>query len=685
MARSGRMLQLWRLAACALALPLLSSCRLFRDEEKSEPAPHQEVASSAPAVLSPLPSWTFHGQHPAYPSHLYLTAVGAADFTGSIARTREESEQRARRNLVLTLRSRVKSGVQVDSRLRGRFSGEQSESEGTVSIDELTRVLGEEALEGSRIVERCEDPRSGAVYSLVALDTRVAAENLKQRIGEAASEAERLLGDADERLSRTSALKALLAAYDRSLLARVGRQTYRVLARDDPGGPADRGDEIRARLERILADLEVEVIEGQGQDGIAGIELPQPVLVRLVLRVDGSRQPVSGMTLLVRPRQPDAVRLSAESLRTDSEGTARFSVLPEKPTGRELNYIEVAADLGEGDLRAPSALVEFSLRSSGGRSPREELARQLVDRLRGKVSCLALMEAFPERGSGGERSDYGRYLVRRVGLEMANYGRFRVYEVKDEDLQNDEALRSAYEQEKVDAVLGGRYLDLGDEIDVALTVKRPYSAVLASVGAKLRLEPGERAMLIERRPKLPDPMVAQEIRDSPELERLRRNSEFYQLPGTDPQAQVEVRTREKEYFYWEDPSGNLYGGRRMKGEPLDLTVNSSRAGYLTIVAIDQEGGVTLVCPGPAEPTDSIQAGRRLNIPTEQRPRKRLRYSPPKGWVRFKAIVSAERLITAGVPSGQDLIPHLLSSLEGASFAEGHWEVQVKESEQPLAD
>jgi hypothetical protein len=337
----------------ALALAVFTSC------------------AEGPATLpeAPAPTWIQDGNHPIYPKAAYLTAVGVSDRGDSPAKTREEADQRARRELVLSLQAKVRAKVQVETKTQGRVrDGGVPSSLLDVNVNEFTEVLGEGTLEGAKIVDHYEDPRTGAIYALAALDRELGARGLCRKIEESMAEADRAMTQADGARSDGASrpqieIQSLLAAFREHLKAALARETHGIIAgREIPGplaGSLGKRSDLKSRLERLLGELQIEVVEGQGQQGALGEALPRAVILRSSLK---GGLPVPGMSLRLRPESPSAVELSADRLVTGEDGKATLTLPLVKATGKEVNRIEVTLDLGEaGDLPAPTAFVEYHL------------------------------------------------------------------------------------------------------------------------------------------------------------------------------------------------------------------------------------------------------------------------------------------------------------------------------------
>jgi len=299
------------------------------------------------------PGWADDARHPQYPERAWLTAVGVADLAESASDARRLADERARQEIVFSLRARVQSFVEV----RSRSTLDSAE----VDVDELTRVVGAATLEGAKIATRSEDRGRGVIYSLAVVNRAVAARNLEADIDETLAEANRVLVEAGRRVSRGRRVEQLLASYRLFRESRLTRSTFRVLTGRDYKKVEDRGNEVRGRLEALFADMRLEVTSGDGQDASPGAPFPEEVVVRAVL-VDGAkREPVPGIDLTIAPEVEGAVELSIERGRTGVDGSLRFRVPLVRASGEGIGRIRVALDVAATGLDGPSVDVEYSL------------------------------------------------------------------------------------------------------------------------------------------------------------------------------------------------------------------------------------------------------------------------------------------------------------------------------------
>jgi len=205
-------------------------------------------------------------------------------------------------------------------------------------------------LSGLTIVERFYDPEQRLLYSLAVLDLEAATAPLKAKLSELNRSYESSFESAHH-LCRGGAIAFCFAeltrAYESARSVQEIVPYYRLLRARVPGGLTERDEpSVDALVEfaaRTLAGLRLERVDGDGQQGLVGQPLRNPLRVR-VFAADGDRVPARGLS--VRFEFQEGRGDVTETSVTDSAGIAEGSVhrLERTPTGSYL--IAASLDLG---------------------------------------------------------------------------------------------------------------------------------------------------------------------------------------------------------------------------------------------------------------------------------------------------------------------------------------------------
>lgn len=348
----------WLVLAAVAGLALLSGgC-------KDSPAPGPGPGPMPPGPAEARPPWVDAVSHPRFPDSRYLLAVGSASPGDSDTDSRTAADTDARASLVRIIQSKVATDqvaakamdIVVDA--LGKASGAES-----TEYQELTHIYSEGFLFGSKVVERYVARSSGTHYSLAVLERSVAAREFAVKIQDRLSQAEDRTAALAGRTSRVGALAPLVDACRLYRDAAVLRSTHRVLVGKDVDPERDLLSKVTGDLKRLLEDLRLEVVSGQGQSGSPGAALPEPVVVRVTLQEAGGARPVPSVRLTLAPQHPEEITLSARTLETDESGRAAFRVPLVRATGSPTEAIRVAVDVPDVAERLPdrSLAVSFSI------------------------------------------------------------------------------------------------------------------------------------------------------------------------------------------------------------------------------------------------------------------------------------------------------------------------------------
>jgi len=276
-----------------------------------------------------------------------LCGVGGAK--GMDEEARRLSLTRAMDDIIGSILVDVSSTIDIDTRTR-RENDEVFWSE---EIGEQVRLTMGEELPGVTTLERWTDPDRGETYTLAAVDRSIMLDQYLPPVLQAVHQSRALLDDADARettdpgqaiRNTLQAYEALSSAYGDAVKARVvaARSVLEPRAQQAHAETSQLLADVSSRLARLSGSIRIQKVSGDGQRGVVGGALAQPLVARLLHRgAGGTTSPLPDFPVRFAPAVPGAASAAASSTTTDGAGSASCVVSALGPTGRGSNEIVV--------------------------------------------------------------------------------------------------------------------------------------------------------------------------------------------------------------------------------------------------------------------------------------------------------------------------------------------------------
>jgi hypothetical protein len=146
-------------------------------------------------------------------------------------------------------------------------------------------------------------------------------------------------------------------------------------------------------------------------------------------------------------------------------------------------------------------------------------------------------------------------------------------------------------------------------------------------------------------------------------------------PVSGAQALVPVLRREMGAHYLtalENPARPFWVGLTFQdnrtsfrvGEPIELTVQAGKDGYLTVVDIDASGNVSVLFPNELDRNNFVRAGQQITFPTSSMPP--LAMVEPVGWGTLRVFVTQQPINVLGPASFDPVDPdNVIQGLQNA--------------------
>ncbi len=322
--------------------------------------PGKKAAPPAPAIPKTSgapPAWLSSGSDPRYPQDKFLVGVGMRSMSAgdSFLDAQKAAEADAFAAIGKTIRVHVRQKFvdYIKSEMTRTAGGAQPKGR----VDTITRVLTQTEVnievQAGKTVGRYFDAASRTHYCLVAADRAKWAANLAAAISRLRSAAQKQF-DEGKRAADQGKLMLAMAQFFKALNSRVetvkAESILNVVAPPGwkpsamPAAPKFTAADAAIMLNRLLADLRFEKIDGDEQRGSFGKPLPKKLKVRLLFVRQGRRFPAANATIRFTPRniQPDKIALEPVEAVTDSNGVAECSVTRADYDGQSLHIIEAA-------------------------------------------------------------------------------------------------------------------------------------------------------------------------------------------------------------------------------------------------------------------------------------------------------------------------------------------------------
>src|SRR6056297_3153962 len=227
------------------------------------------------SLFAKIPEWVRENSHPQYPAEQYFLGIG-------ISEDRTEAEDLARANLIKEI------SVKISSELEN-IENELIKDGEVTSTSRMTQKINSAVsanLVGVQIVELEQEKKK--YYALAALSKMKYFTTLEIKMDQAAQQVKNLMNDSDNLQEEGFLLTAidnynqcltLLSDYtEQSTLytALTGRR-YAALKSIDSSS-------VTMKIQRIIDNTFLSVVEGKDQTGISGTKLPETIVLKVLYK-----------------------------------------------------------------------------------------------------------------------------------------------------------------------------------------------------------------------------------------------------------------------------------------------------------------------------------------------------------------------------------------------------------------
>ena len=262
------------LPACAGALPEL------RQDEAEMETPQAKLKSSPP------PAWVLGKGHPSYPLLRYVVGIGFSEKNSVSA------FQSARSELAKSLKVEIRSKMQDIS---------------TVELTHIESIIETEVdttLEGVNIQDGWFDSAKGVYYSLAALDRKLAAASIEERIKSIKANLYQYIQrgkDAESQGDVVPALSNYLSGYQEAPSLLPLKSMLRVITQSRGGADSDlselKGHEFNSRIKQIVQNLKLSVVSGNRQTVKSQKNLSEPLKAKVYWQKGGQEVPLKNIPI----------------------------------------------------------------------------------------------------------------------------------------------------------------------------------------------------------------------------------------------------------------------------------------------------------------------------------------------------------------------------------------------------
>ncbi|WP_447976832.1 LPP20 family lipoprotein [Candidatus Nitrospira bockiana] len=205
------------------------------------------------------PAWV-DGVSPDFPSERFLVGVGQADSQAA-------ASERAYGAVAKIFRAQVTAQSRDWESYVSTDRAGQSSVEHRVSLDQLTTVSTDKALENVKVLDRWMDTRTGQHYALAGMDRAQAGSAMAERIDALDRTIETELAEAARTADTLGKVRSLRRAINDLLLREVYNTDLRVIRPSGQGLPSvHRVADLKLELERTLAERALIAIEITGDE-----------------------------------------------------------------------------------------------------------------------------------------------------------------------------------------------------------------------------------------------------------------------------------------------------------------------------------------------------------------------------------------------------------------------------------
>jgi hypothetical protein len=257
------------------------------------------------------PDWYTSGQHPQYQSEFYFVGVGAGD---SYDTAMEQASAQLARQIE----------VQIEAEAKGVVSSYAEEDREVISseYEAVTRLVSKASLTGAQVSEKAQ--AGNTYYVLMTIDKDKYTSGLRAELDQMRVEIQQRYDDANALLNEGKVLQGfqvLIETTDVAAEFHARAALYTSLS----GNPYLTGDVISgpallSKVRKLIGKVKLEKISGDDQAAQRGKMLPEPLVLRAVIKQGGGETPVKGLRLALK----DAENKALEKTFTGEDGVARF-------------------------------------------------------------------------------------------------------------------------------------------------------------------------------------------------------------------------------------------------------------------------------------------------------------------------------------------------------------------------
>ena len=205
----------------------------------------------------PQPSWVMGGTRE-YPAERYLVGVGQAESQAS-------ADERAYGAVAKIFKAEISAQSRDWESFLSLEKRGQAETEHRLSLDQVTKVSSDKAIENVRVLDRWVDEKHGQHYTLAGMDRAQAAAALQDRIAELDRAVETEMTKSAQTSDKLAKVRNLRRAIKNLILREAYNADLRIIRASGQGDPPPyRVADLTVQLEQFLADSLLIAVEVSG-------------------------------------------------------------------------------------------------------------------------------------------------------------------------------------------------------------------------------------------------------------------------------------------------------------------------------------------------------------------------------------------------------------------------------------
>ncbi|MFP4547737.1 MAG: LPP20 family lipoprotein [Fidelibacterota bacterium] len=309
----------------------------------------------AVSLFAKIPKWVSENSHPQYPSEQYFLGIG-------ISEDRTEAEDLARGNLIKEISVKISSELEnVDNELI-----KDGEVTTTSRMTQKINSAVSANLVGVQIVELEQEKKN--YYALAALSKMKYFTTLEIKMDEAAQQVKNLMNDSDNlqeegflltAIDNYNQCQALLSDYsEKSALytALTGRKYAALKAIDSSS--------VAMKIQRIVDNTILSVVDGKNQTGISGTKLPETIVLKVLYKSPLHKEvPVQNLPVKIAYKNGD--KIDKITTGTDGKLFINITAVPTDETGKEGKVIfQAVFNNVKWDTQLPATTLSYQVETT---------------------------------------------------------------------------------------------------------------------------------------------------------------------------------------------------------------------------------------------------------------------------------------------------------------------------------